>query len=308
MPSMHGTGDARVVMGVIRAGTATPEIVSHPAPIEPVRPRMAIELTNPVQDRLRDFIIENRKTDPLLVCEQNIYAGQTLALCGAGPSLRDETIRGADQVWACNSGLTYLLENGVHVDAAIGIDQTPGLLKEWRDAPDVPYYVATSCDPYLVQHLSAKGREVRFFHSWVGVNGEREMYDHDWPYMPLCGEGASVVSRTIGLAHWMGFERVDVYGADCAFADGDIAHANGETAEQAYRPDVLMEGTIGNRTWRTRPDMLLDAVHLARRVRQSSGRIRLIGDTLPVSLMSKSDGFLDLVCRRLAPGEVPPAA
>ena len=50
--------------------------------------------------------------------------------------------------------------------------------------------------------------------------------------------------------------------------------------------------------------MLLAAVELVRRVRDSDGRIRLIGDTLPNALLDKDDAFLDQVCRTLAPDEV----
>jgi hypothetical protein len=62
-----------------------------------------------------------------------------------------------------------------------------------------------------------------------------------------------------------------------------------------------MSGEINGRTWRTRPDMLMDAVHLVRRVRQANGRIRLMGDTLPVALLGKDDATLDLVAERRHP-------
>jgi len=288
-------------MGVIRAGQTAPEFTP---------PRIAIQLANPVQEHLRAYITTNRATEPLEVVQPNVFTGKSLALCGAGPSLRDETIRGADEIWACNSALPYLVASGAKVTGGVGIDQTPGLLREWGDPPDVPYYVASSCDPYLIQHLQAKGRRVIFFHNHVGCDSDEgaefDLYNETWPYMAMVGEGFSVVSRTIGLAQWMGFERVDVYGADCCFGPDDLAHANGDSAETAYHRPMLMEATMGDRHWRTRPDMLMDAVHLVRRARRASGVIRLMGDTLPVWLLGKPETFLDLVCRRLAPGELPP--
>jgi hypothetical protein len=50
--------------------------------------------------------------------------------------------------------------------------------------------------------------------------------------------------------------------------------------------------------------MLADAVHLARRVKQFPGQVRLIGDTLPVFLMGKSEEFLDLVSKKLTPDQL----
>src|SRR3990167_2093685 len=91
----------------------------------------AIELASPVQDQLAGFVAANRRTVPLEVVREGVYAGQTVAICGAGPSLAHETIRGVDQVFACNSGLPYLVSRGVTVTAGVGIDQTPGLLREW---------------------------------------------------------------------------------------------------------------------------------------------------------------------------------
>lgn len=269
--------------------------------------RMAIELRSPVQDRMRGFLDANFQTDPARMVTPANRVGHTLAICGAGPSLRhaDMDFSAVDSVWACNSAVPYLDRC---IDrfylTGIGIDQTRGLLTEWADPPDVPYYLATTVDPDLVAHLEAHGRSVSFFHNYVGLEGERETYD-TFPPSVVLGEGYTVVSRAVGLALWMGYERVDVYGADCCFGPDDLAHANGQVANEAYQTPLIMTGEINGRTWRTRPDMLIDAVHLVRRVRSSQGRIRLMGDTLPVALLGKDDSTLDLVCRSLTPGEYP---
>jgi hypothetical protein len=183
-------------------------------------------------------------------------------------------------------------------------------LREWSDPPDVTYYIASSCDPALVAHLRAHNRRVVFFHNAVGIaeSGDDEVafYKKEWP-TPMCmvGNGFTVVSRSLGLLRWLGFERVDVYGADCALGDDAAAHANGENALQAYGNPLLMQHTIGGRRWVTRPDMLMDAVHLARVARSAGGSVRLLGDTLPVALMGKDEAYLDRVSRVLRPGETP---
>jgi hypothetical protein len=265
-------------------------------------PKFALQLASPVQDKLKGYVDANRSHEPLKVVEQNSHAGQKLAICGAGPSLAKQTIEAVDQVWACNSALPYLLGRGVKVSAGVGIDQTPGLLREWKDAPDVPYLLASSVEPELVQHLGAKGRDITFFHSAVGLDDELAYYTETWPGTIMVGQGFMVTSRMIGVAQWMGFERIDIYGCDCAL-DGDIAHANGEVVTEAYHNPLIMQADIDGRNWRTRPDMLIGAVDMVRRVRKGEGRIRLIGDTLPVALLGKSEEYLNDVCRVIKPGE-----
>lgn len=298
MPGVQSKGLARASMVVRRAADA-PNGVPQNAP---QGFRAPIELRNPVSDRFRSFAETNLaefRVDGAEMC-----VTKTLALCGAGPSLGRAKIKDADEVWACNSALPYLVSRGVHVDVGIGIDQTPGLLREWSDPPDVTYYVATTCDPELIQHLRDHGRRVKFFHNFVGFEGEREHYE-TWPPGFIAGEGATVVTRVLGLAAWMGFHRVDVYGADCAFGPDDIVHANGASATEAYGAPVIMEGEIDGKVWRSRPDMLMGAVELARRARNSQGLLRLQAGTLPAALLDKDELYLDEVMRRLRPGETP---
>lgn len=267
----------------------------------PKAPPQAVEMYCLVQDKLGDFIREN--ADGAVMAKPGEYAGKSVAICGAGPSLAKHAIEGVDHIWACNSALPYLVGKGVNVSFGVGIDQSPGLLREWSSAPDVPYLLASSVDPALVKHLRQNGRELLFFHNAVGVPDEMQLYKKLYP-KPAClvGRGFMVTSRAIQLAQWMGFTRIDIYGCDCAL-DGDVTHANGETAEQAYGNPAISEGEIDGRTWRTRIDMLVGAVDLVRIVRQSQGRIRLIGDTLPVALLGKDDEYLDMVARTIKPGE-----
>lgn len=297
---MKGRGSASAVIGKI---SAPPPAIPDDAPL-----RMPIQMLCPVEDKLRDFVLDNRHGSPVMA-KHNQFEGQTLALCAAGPSLNDHEIHSVDQVWACNSALPHLIARGVKVTAGIGIDQSPGLLREWESAPDVLYYVASSCDPELIKHLRAKGRTLRFFHNAVGIEDEHQLYKSLYPKPALVvTNGSTVVSRVIGLATWMGFSRIDVYGADCCVSKG-LAHANGETTSDAYGSPLLMKcaaGIIDDREWITRPDMLMTAVELCRWARTSDGRLRLVGDTLPNALIEKDDAFLDLVIRRLAPGEGPP--
>jgi hypothetical protein len=263
-----------------------------------------VELRNPVDDKLEGYARENLR----IQAAQNVpmCVTKTLALCGAGPSLRraEKIVQCADEVWACNSALPWMISQGWPVDVGIGMDQTPALLKEWSDPPDVTYYVASTCDPELVRHLLAHKRRVRFFHNAVGFDGEIEHYQ-TWPPSYIVGHGSTVVSRAVGLAGWMGFHRVDMCGVDCAF-EGDEVHANGDNATEAYGNPVLMHCEIDGKRWVVRPDMLMDAVDIVRLAKDKRGLIRFQGGTLPAALLDKDEEFLDSVSRRLAPGEFPP--
>lgn len=293
---------------VVRRGDEVPEAQPEAPQPEP-RTLMGIELKNPVTHRLREFAFRNRLIagQPEMV-QQNDFPGKTLALCGAGPSLDPKQVRGVDHVWATNSALPWLIQQGADVDVGVGIDQTPGLLREWSDPPDVVYYLASTVDPALTEHLVAHGRHIVWFHNYVGWGEEADEFDHyknDWPPAFMLGSGATVVPRMIALAAWQGFRRIDIHGADCALADGDIAHANGETAEQAFGKPILMGGNIDGRMWRTRPDLLMSAVDLVRCAEKNRSHIRLIGDTLPVALLGKPDAYLNDVIQRLQPGTIP---
>lgn len=272
-------------------------------------PRLAIELRNPVTEKLPSYAranLEIQKAHGIVMVQPGAHAGEKLALCGAGPSLRPDLLGRVDQVWACNSAVPYLAAQGARVDVALGIDQTPGLLREWAEPIDALYYVASTCDPELVLHLLDRGRTIQFFHNAVGFEGEIEHYNEDWPPGFMLGHGATVICRAIGLVEWQGFERVDIHGADCAFGEDGAVHANGDSPAVAYGKPLVMQGEIDGRRWVARPDMLIEAVNLARRSQHSMGRIRLMGDTLPVALLGKSEESLNQVARLLQPGEQPP--
>lgn len=296
MTTVRARAEVSAVLGKIPA--PKPELPGFLAPIE---------LKNPLEGQFRGFCESNRKHASQMV-QQGSMRGKVLALCGAGPSLADVEPCGAAVVWACNSAVGYMLGRGWRVDAALGIDQTLGLLREWWITHDVDYLVASSCNPALIDHLAAHDRRLAFFHNAVGFENERDYYKTHWPTPAfMMGHGATVVPRAIGLALWMGFERIDVYGADCALGPNDVAHADGESAMSAYSHPFISHGVINDREWRSRPDMLLAAVDLARYAQMPGGRIRLMGDTLAAALQGKDNDFLDLVMRRLAPGESLPA-
>lgn len=154
----------------------------------------SVKLDNPMRSKFESFIFANAQVCDLVV-EPDTAKGQTIVICGAGPSLRDtadEWTRRGDQVWGCNSAAMWLHENGYPITHAFTVDQTPGMLEEWQAAPPVEYLLASSCHPHLAPYLLARDRTVRFFHNFLGIRKPPVEYcecGHD--HSPPVVEGAA---------------------------------------------------------------------------------------------------------------------
>lgn len=310
-----------------------------------------IKLENPVSQHYETFIVGNSEHCEHIL-EPDSRLGQTVVICGAGPSLREhaaEWCPEADEVWGCNSALTWLLDNGHKATHGFCIDQTPAMLNEWASAPDVDYLVASTIHPHLTKHLLDHGRRLHWFHNYVGIKRPPVAYcecghdkvDHDgactkcedcegydervmeyerWMYAALypptanAGSGLNSVSRAIDIAHYMGFERIVVLGADCALRiksrlpssvkvgspehvkwlnEQTEMHADGGSALASGATGITLGGEIDGRWWESKPDLLITAVFLVK-MQQNIGAERLIfvGDTLPNALKDKPDEFL----------------
>ena len=258
--------------------------------------------------------------------------GKHLVICGAGPSLADnaaEYVPLADEVWGCNSALTWLIGQGYKPTHGFTVDQTAEMLVEWMSAPDVTYLLATTAHPHLVEHLRTTGRDIRWFHNYVGVKGPDmqwpdasgknvKMMREDWLYAVLypftirAGSGLNSVTRAIDVAVFMGYETITVLGADCAvrtlgpipddlvygtpahyewLRGNTIMHADGGHAMASNASATLFNGEIDGRTWVTKADMVISAVWLVKMARRLN-HLRLIGDTLPNALADKDEAYL----------------
>lgn len=315
-----------------------------------------IKLVNPQSNNFESFIVGNAATcrripphtaeeiraqsctnDCTPIVEGDSAKGQHLILCGAGPSLRDnlEWLSKGDQIWGCNSAATWLHSEGHPITHGFTVDQTAQMCEEWYTAPDIEYLLASTVHPHLLSYLLSKGRKTRIFHNFVGLdkppvdvgNGmvmDYEMWLYHQLYLPtaITGWGLNSVTRAIGLALVMGFEKVSVLGADCALrfkspppdaelgseahtawlTNETVMHADGGHALASGATPVVMPGVIDGRLWLTKPDMAETARWLVEIARKFRGRVELIGDTLPNAMMNKDDEFLDRL-PRLTDGE-----
>lgn len=306
------------------------------------RPSMAYA-DKAFHDRVEKFASER------YFVQQGSGKGQHLILCGAGPSLTEhaeEWCKQGDQIWGCNSAVTWLHDNGHKPTHAFTVDQTPHMYLEWEKAPrDIEYLVATTIHPHLADLLINEGRRFRYFNNFVGVKkppvqwadasgNQQVMHYEEWLYALLfpgtvqSGSGLNTVTRALDVATYMGFDKITVLGADCSIrANGEprkswavgsppylkwlkkntVMHADGGHALASEATAMVMTATIDGRFWLSKPDLVISAQWLMRMARASEGKIELIGDTLPNAIAGKDEAWLSrLTNLRNADGKVMP--
>lgn len=291
-----------------------------------------IRLANPVADHFKAFIVGNAtKCDKVLVQDANL--GQELVICGAGTSLRDTAPKWCptgDQVWGCNSALTWLYNNGHKVTHGFTVDQTPQMVEEWASCPDVEYLLASTCHPHLVDYLAMQGRSITFFHNYVGIKERPVAYPDDdgntrimafedylyaalYPGTVRVGAGLNAVTRAIEAGIYLGFKRITVLGADgclrakrpsdpkAGFGSPEhmkwlreevTMHADGGNALASDATATTLEAVIDGRYWISKPDLIISAIWLVWMKRRYGSRLRIMGDTLTKALMDKPDEYL----------------
>lgn len=318
-------------------------------------PDLAITMALPIAAAdLFEHITQNAKyARKMIGAVPGERTGKTVAICGAGPSTRDVLVNPpkVDQVWACNSAVPYLMKHNARVTHALGVDQGLGMLDDWATVyPNVTYMIASSVHPQLVAHLRTYNVRIRWFHNFLGIENlpdyeppdmcgtcyraaasplhpsdhafkaiAQEMNLYRTLYQSSCypAAGLNVVARAIGVALYQGFDRILVYGADCACLPGGppmppmgdpsyvewtkkiVVYADGRTVFDVYGRDGIIveacyetayeystgETEVRSRRWHLRADFLVTARHLVWMAKESHGRIQLMGDTLPNALM-----------------------
>jgi hypothetical protein len=226
-------------------------------------------------------------------------------------------------VWGCNSAAVWLHQNGYHVTHGFSVDQTTEMLVEWKSAPPIEYLLATTVHTHLTEYLISKGRKVRFFHNYVGLQGEPVTIDgetmgyEDWMYCVMypssirTGSGLNSVNRAIDLSLFCQYDKVYVLGMDCAIEitappppvpqghpeylkwleKETVMHANGDSSVHNGASSLTMYGEIDGIPFLTKPDMIVSAVWGVK-VEQLYDRISIVGSPLIDALRTKDDDFL----------------
>ena len=294
-----------------------------------------IDLANPMSGHFHTFIYANsivreRMNHPMAT--QGSGEGQTVVICGAGPSLREHAKKYTKSryktVWGCNSAMPWLLDQGYRCTHGFCIDQTLGMLEEWESVPDVEYLLASTVHPHLTDMIAKAGRRMRWFHNYTGMENPPEwekdqgellkgweeshgrkmtpekakkfletryedfLYHFLYPPSVRVGDGLNSVNRAVCLALFMGYSRIVVVGADCALAEDGAFHCDGADATVSGTP-IVMEGKVDGRLWKTKPDMIISAVMLVMMKWKFKDRLVLVGDTFPNALVNKDPEFLN---------------
>lgn len=138
-----------------------------------------------------------------------------IALCGAGPSIKDqvETIRSLKEagvfVMAIKSAHDFLIGHGIIPDVAIMVDPQPHIKKCFqKKRDDIVYMVASQCHPEIFDYF--KDNKVVLWHLLTGKEGEKEVFNKEI----ALGGGSTSGMRGMTLAWAMGFRKMHMFGYD----------------------------------------------------------------------------------------------
>jgi hypothetical protein len=287
------------------------------------------------QDEFFAQIQENATLVPDVVTAWS-RKGQSVTICGAGPSLADHyhEIPHTDEVWACNSALPYLMDQGARVTHGFSIHQTRVTLDptELGRVFPVSYYLASSVHPDLIRHIQKAGRPISLFHSFLGIDNPEDWDGAPGSYEEWLYTGAKIfktsvrvsyglnsAARAICLALVMGFKQIEVYGADCAarpdsppgcYTDEEgypewvnklVFYADGRTGKVFGERPPMAETVIDGTRWTTRPDMVMSASHLVELAHTYPG-IHYVGNTLVNAIIDKDKSFRELLPQMVGGG------
>lgn len=290
--------------------------------------RLKAQLMLPDGQRLYENVRQNAPLAKVMV-RPNSAVGQRVAICGAGPSLRETAAlipADVDQVWACNSALPFMRDHGIRVTHGFAIDQGEAMLAphEWGTTYPIVYLLASSVHPKLYEHLHKNNRLIQTFHSYLGLANpdgwepptDRPDISYEmWLYTTLFADGVQVgyglnaVPRAVCLALAMGFSEVLVYGADSACRPNAapmpslgtpeyaewlsqlVMYPDGRSAIQYGVDAAFAEAVIDGTRWHTRPDMVISATMLVDLVK-ANPQVRIVGQGLPAVLLEKDEEFM----------------
>ena len=166
-------------------------------------------------------------------------------------------------------------------------------------------YDAWKAGTFVLSDAGEHPADIKIFHSATGYEREVEMYNTRFKTPDCMGGGYNVVNRAVSAAIFMGASKVILAGCDCGWRMDDKFYVDG--SENRPGVDMSDHGMVemtdthgkrletppeGAREWMTRPDMLASGVALAKLIKRTPDLFEVLGDTLPLKLVSKSDDFL----------------
>lgn len=186
----------------------------------------------------------NRYQEGLGRLEVEHHQGETLVICGGGPSIRDQVAlvralgdMGA-RVIATNDCARYLIDQGVKLHGWMYFETAllPDDHRWFRDPPtDIPLYLASHCHPNVVDKFQQLGCPIVLWHCYQNELTQ-QLFGSFYPGQPVIGGGCSAALRmmNIGTMLW-GYRTVRLFGLDSS---------HGETTHAYYDEPVHRKGTI----------------------------------------------------------------
>jgi hypothetical protein len=166
-----------------------------------------------------------------------------VALVGGGPSLKDtlpelvQAVREGAQLVTVNGAYRWCVEHNLHPKMQIVMDARP-LNAPFVDPeiPDCRYVLASQCAPEMWDAVEHR-EKVWIFHAADGTTGPMvEMLDKYYMGQWFgVGGGTTVISRAIGLLRTLGYLRMDLFGVDSCFLNGEH-HAYAQKANASDQP------------------------------------------------------------------------
>lgn len=161
-----------------------------------------------------------------------------VALCGAGPSLKERWAEvGKYDVFAVNSAHKFLLEKGV-VPKYTMIWDCAELCEQFAvPHPDTTFLIASRCHPKVFERL--KDCRVIVWHA-CGDHNILDFMEERGVMEPLINGGTTGITRGIYVAFALGYREFHLYGADSSYKDEE-SHVAGSLVYE-HRMRVMVNG------------------------------------------------------------------
>jgi len=164
------------------------------------------------------------------------YNGK-VAIVGSGPSIEYTHKKLKGDVMAINSSIGYLLDQGIVPKFGMIWDAAEVCEKFAVPHPDIIYLIGARCHPKVFERL--KDCKVVVWHAGGDHNIAEFMAERGMDE-PMVNGGSAGVTRAMYLAVALGYDHLNIYGADSCYSK-DKTHING-----ALVPEKDLMIAIGN--------------------------------------------------------------
>jgi hypothetical protein len=213
------------------------------------------------------------------IAPHKVNPDRTVYLLAGGPSLADyeehliDAGRDGKPIVTCNGTYNWLLERGIKPAAQVMVDARTFNKRFVTPVVDTcRYLISSQCDHEVLKSLPPE-------QTWLWHSGDSELVKDALrevaeetgvrrEYFPVHG-GSTVVFRALILLAMLGYRKVEVFGWDSCLRD-DAHHAYSQPEnDQTHVVDV----TVGDRTFRCHPWMVVQANEFQKVVRFILGQI-----------------------------------